>query len=99
MRVLQKVTFLLLFLPCIANAQSNLSVLSLNNVRFADQQTGSDACVKIRTAIAALPANGGEVDARGLLGFQTCSVNLFANILNTPGESVHQPSPTVRTAQ
>src|SRR5882757_8175203 len=33
--------------------------------------------------------NGGEVDARGLLGFLTCSVNPFAHILNKPGESIH----------
>jgi hypothetical protein len=89
MRVLRKTVFLLLILPWLANAQSNLSVLSLNNIQFADQQTGTDACAKIRSAIAALPVNGGEVDARGLLGFQTCSVNPFANILSHPGESVH----------
>ena len=89
MRILQKAFYLLLFLPCLADAQSNLSVLSLNNIQFADQQTGSDACAKIQNAIQALPINGGEVDARGLLGFQTCSVNPFANILNHPGESIH----------
>jgi len=89
MRLLWKVSLLFLFFPWLANAQSNLSVLSLNNIQFAGQQTGADACVKIQNAIAALPINGGEVDARGLLGFQTCSVNPFANILNHPGESVH----------
>jgi hypothetical protein len=91
MRVLRKTVFLLLILPWLANAQSNLSVLSLNNIQFADQQTGTDACAKIQAAIAALPINGGEVDARGLLGFQTCSANPFANILDSmhEGESVH----------
>lgn len=43
----------------------------------------------MQNAIAALPPNGGEIDARGFLGFQTCSVNPFANIVGNPGESVH----------
>jgi hypothetical protein len=52
MRILRKTVFLLLILPWLANAQSNLSVLSLNNIQFADQQTGTDACAKIRSAAA-----------------------------------------------
>ena len=60
-----------------------------NGIEFPDQFAGADACVKTQNAIAALPSNGGEVDGRGLTGFQTCSVNPFAKILNHPGESVH----------
>jgi hypothetical protein len=89
MDTLRKVLLLLLFLPCIASAQSNLTVLSLNKIQFADQFPGADACIQIQNAIAALPVNGGEVDARGFLGFLSCSVNPFANILHHPGESVH----------
>jgi hypothetical protein len=70
-------------------AQSDLVVKSLNKVQFADQFPGADACVKMQNAIAALPVNGGEIDARGFLGFFKCSVNPFANILTHPGESVH----------
>jgi hypothetical protein len=92
MSTLQKLILFLLF-PLSATAQSKLSVQSLNNVQFADQQTGTtDACVKIQKAITTLIAvapNGGEIDARGLLGFQTCGVNPFANILNKGGTSVH----------
>ena len=82
-----------MLLPSLAIAQSNLVVLSINKIQFADQFPGADACVEIQMAIAALQTdggtNGGEIDARGFLGFQTCSVNPFANILNHPGESVH----------
>jgi hypothetical protein len=79
----------LLLLPLSVLAQSDLVVKSLNRIQFADQFPGADACLQIQNAIAALPVNGGEVDARGFLGFLTCSVNPFANILNHPGESVH----------
>jgi hypothetical protein len=88
MLILQKVAIILL-LPLGAMAQSDLVVKSLNKIQFADQFAGADACVQIQNAIAALPVNGGEVDARGFLGFFSCSVNPFANILNHPGESVH----------
>ena len=77
---------LLLFLPLAAMAQNNPD---LNKIKLADQFPGADACLQIQNAIAALPLNGGEVGARGLLGFLTCSVNPFARILNKPGESVH----------
>jgi hypothetical protein len=70
-------------------AQSNSDIKPQNKIHLADQFPGADACIKIQNAIAALPVNGGEVDARGLLGFLTCSVNPFAHILNRPGESVH----------
>jgi hypothetical protein len=80
---------LLLFFSLGAMAQSNRDVKLSNKIQFADQFPGADACVQIQNAIAALPVNGGEVDARAILGFLTCSVNPFANILNKPGESVH----------
>jgi hypothetical protein len=84
----QKLVIVLL-LPLGAMAQSDLVVKSLNKIEFADQFPGVDACIQIQNAIAALPVNGGEVDARGFLGFFSCSVNPFGNILNHPGESVH----------
>jgi hypothetical protein len=60
-----------------------------NQIKFADQFPAADACTQIQLAIAALPINGGEVDARGLLGFQTCAINPFSQIFNHHGESVH----------
>lgn len=88
MSLLWKLVFLFLF-PFAAMAQSDLAVKSLNKIQFADQFPGADACIKMQNAIAALPVNGGEVDARGFLGFFKCSVNPFAKILTHPGESVH----------
>jgi hypothetical protein len=85
---LQKL-ILVLLLPLSAAAQSNPVVKSLNKIQFADQFAGADACIQIQNAIAALPVNGGEVDARGFLGFLNCSVNPFGNIQMHPGESVH----------
>jgi hypothetical protein len=70
-------------------AQADSDVKPSNKIQFADQFPGADACLQIQNAIAALPINGGEVDARALLGFLPCSVNPFARILNKPGESVH----------
>jgi hypothetical protein len=83
MHILRKLLFLFFF-SSIAIAQSNLVVLSLNKIQVADQFPGTDACMQIQNAIAALPANGGDVDARGFLGFFTCSANPFANILGFP---------------
>src|ERR1700756_4833797 len=88
MSILRTSVLLLLF-PLGAMAQSNSDVNPSNKIKFADQFPGADACIQIQNAIAALPLNGGEVDARGLLGFLTCSVNPFAHILNKPGESIH----------
>ena len=88
MSILRTSAFLLLF-PLAAAAQNNPDTKPANKVQLADQFSGGDACIQIQNAIAALPLNGGEVDARGLLGFLTCSVNPFAHILNKPGESVH----------
>lgn len=87
--MLRKIPLLLLFAPLLSVAQGNLTVNSRNSVQSADQFTGADACVKIQNAITALPVNGGEVDARGFLGFQNCSVNPFANISHQGGKSVH----------
>jgi hypothetical protein len=78
-----------LILPLSASAQTAVDINRPNKIQFADQFPGADACLQIQNAIAALPVNGGEVDARGLLGFLSCSVNPFAHILNKPGESVH----------
>jgi hypothetical protein len=70
-------------------AQGDMVGKSFDKVQFANQFPGADACIQIQNAIAALPRNGGEVDARGFSGFSKCSVNPFANILKHPGESVH----------
>ena len=53
--------------PAAAPAQSP------NNVRYADRFPGGDAGAKIAACIAALPATGGLVDARGFQGAQTIS--------------------------
>jgi len=70
-------------------AQSNSDINRPNKIQLADQFPGADACIQIQNAIAALPVNGGEVDARALLGFLDCSTNPFGKILMHPGESVH----------
>src|SRR3984957_15706368 len=88
MSILETSALLLLF-PMSATAQTNPITNPSSKIQFADQFPGADACIQIQNAIAALPVNGGEVDARGLLGFLTCSANPFARILNKPGESVH----------
>src|SRR5260370_41210755 len=80
---------LALVCPSVVVAQGNLVVQSINKIQFADQFLGADACIKMQNAIAALPTNGGEVDARGFLGFQSCSANPFANLVWHTGASVH----------
>ena len=45
---------------------------SLNNIQFAEQFSGADASAKIQAAIAALPPNGGVVDARNLHDIISC---------------------------
>jgi hypothetical protein len=52
------------------------TVKSRNNVLFADQFLGTDACAKINAAEAALSSGGGVVEARGLFGTQNCSTAL-----------------------
>ena len=62
-----------------------LSAANLNNVVFADQQAGTDACAKINTAIGLLPATGGIVNANGFLSTpQTCASNPFAGFATKP---------------
>jgi hypothetical protein len=75
--------------PLAAVGQTESVVQHSSQIEFADQFPAADACTQIQLAIAALPLNGGEVDGRGLLGFQTCAVNPFSKILNHPGKSVH----------
>ncbi len=88
MRALRASTFLIWFTVSLA-AQVNVTVPSSNQIQLADKFPGADACIKMQNAIAALPTNGGEIDARGFPGFQHCSANPFANIVGHPGESVH----------
>jgi hypothetical protein len=83
-----KILFWFLF-PLAAVGQTKSAVQRPNQIELADQFPAADACTQIQMAIAALPLNGGEVDGRGLLGFQTCAVNPFSQILNHPGKSVH----------
>lgn len=47
-----------------------------NNVQYADQFPGADSAAKVNAAIAALPASGGTVDARGLTGAQAMGSNI-----------------------
>lgn len=61
------------------SAFGNISATAYNNVVEADTQTGSDACAQIAAAIAALPATGGTVDARGIQAAQACAANPFAS--------------------
>ena len=67
--------------PSAASASSrsveNLSLATLNGVRYADQFPGSDACAQIEAAIVDLPSTGGTVDARGFEGAQTCADDPF----------------------
>jgi len=86
---LARSTLFWLLIPLAAVGQPKLVGLHPNQIKFVDQFPAADACTQIQLAIAALPVNGGEVDARGLPGFQTCSVNPFSQILKHPGESVH----------
>src|ERR1700732_1620578 len=48
-----------------ASPPAPASHTSINNVVYADTQTGATADAKINACIAALPANGGTCDARG----------------------------------
>lgn len=71
-------------LPCVVGVScvalnSNVTFKSINNVQYADQQTGVDACAKITAAEALLPVGGGGVvDARGFQGVQTACAGGFA---------------------
>jgi hypothetical protein len=88
MGIAGKILFWVLF-PLAALGQTESVVQHPSKIEFADQFPAADACTQIQMAIAALPLNGGEVDGRGLLGFQTCAINPFSKILNHPGKSVH----------
>jgi hypothetical protein len=60
-------------------AQSSGSSLNANifeQVRYADQFSGGDACAKIANAISNLPTSGGTVDARAFQGAQSCSTGV-----------------------
>jgi hypothetical protein len=50
---------------------TGINVQSLNGIQYADRFSGATADVQINAAIAALPPQGGTVDARGLAGTQT----------------------------
>lgn len=62
-------------------------VKTQNNILFADQFPGANAGLKINAALQALPASGGIVDARGLVGAQVSSTNIF-NGITTQGATV-----------
>jgi hypothetical protein len=57
----------------------------LNNIRFADQFPGADACAKINNAAKDLLAQGGVVDARNFFGPQTCTTDPFAGVTAPSG--------------
>lgn len=52
-------------------SNGNVITPGLNNIVYANAFSGSDAGAQIAAAYAALPASGGIVDARGILGSQT----------------------------
>lgn len=58
----------------------DLDAPDINRIRYAHQFAGANAGAKIAAAIADLPSTGGTVDARGLEGAQTSSVNPFVGI-------------------
>ena len=95
MRFVRKIPFFL-FLPSISIAQSNLVVLSLNKIQFADQFPGTDAYMQIQNAIAALPANSGEVDPGWFFGFFTRSARLQRFLGTSPHRNAHAIGPTER---
>lgn len=52
-----------------------------NNICFANVQMGTDEGAKISSCVDFLGANGGTIDARGILGAQTSAANPFATQL------------------
>lgn len=54
----------------------------LNNIRFADQFTGADACAQITAALADL-GGAGIVDARGFTTNQTCAAGFTVGASQT----------------
>src|ERR1700729_3826935 len=93
MRFVRKIPFFL-FLPSISIAQSNLVVLFVKEIQFTDQFPGTDTCMQIQNAIAALAANGGELDARGFLGISTRSARLQRFLGTIPCRNAHAIGPT-----
>jgi hypothetical protein len=55
---------------------TSLNVNRFEQIRYADQFSGATADVQINAAIADLPATGGTVDARGLIGAQTIATTV-----------------------
>ena len=74
--------------PPRSRAQSNLVALSLNKIQFADQFPEIDACMQIQDAIATLPANGGEVEAKAFSDFLPVRLTLSVMPTGTP-RNVH----------
>lgn len=56
------------------------SIGKMANVVYAHLQPGADFSLQLQNAIAALPATGGTIDARGYSGIVISSVDPFANI-------------------
>jgi hypothetical protein len=54
----------------------SLFVGGYDNIIFADQQAGADACAKITTSFSKLPSTGGIIDATGFQGNQTCTAGV-----------------------
>ena len=80
---------LLLLLPLSVLAQTTADANPPIKSNSPTNSPGPTPASKSKTPSPPFHVNGGEVDARALLGFLTCSVNPFARILNKPGESVH----------
>ena len=62
-------------------AQSVIDPKFIGGTAYADTFAGADFCAKVAAAISAVntfTGQGGTVDARGLVGSQTCSTNPFA---------------------
>src|SRR5258705_12228885 len=62
-------------------AGTNLNVNRFETIRYADQFSGVDFCKKVNAAAIDLAAQGGGVvDARGLVGAQSCASDPFATV-------------------
>lgn len=66
-----------LAIPLSSVTAGDVSVETLNGIRFCDRFPGADASFKIKAAISDLPAEGGVVDCTGLTGAQTWSTDPF----------------------
>jgi|GEM_PF-1601328 len=63
-----------------ARVHDSLYARSINSILYADQFPGSNAGEKIKAAIDSLPEYGGIVDARGIVGVDTISTNVFGSV-------------------